>query len=202
MAARSCEWPAAIKWSGKGRHTGPTCKLEIRGEESALPYLETEVKNGKLHVYFSRNVYDVDHLVITVTAPAFAAFDIDGSASVVAHDPLDGASLHIDIFGSGSVALHDVAYDQAWLDLSGSDDVLLKGSVVQNIDFEVSGSGNLDALDCPTPKANVEVSGSGQVKCQVQEALRARVSGSGDVFYAGNPVLDVEISGSGKVRKL
>lgn len=183
-------------------HTGPAYKVEIRGEESAMPYLETEVKNGALHVYFSKNVYDVDHLIITVTAPAYDAFDISGSAEVIAHDPLDGNTLNVDISGSGKVELHDVAYDQAYFALSGSADILLQGVATPSMDFDVSGSGSIDALGCPTAKANVEISGSGQVKCQVTETLRARVSGSGDVFYSGNPVLDVEISGSGKVRKI
>lgn len=183
-------------------HVGPAYKVEVQGEESALPYLETEVKNGALHVYFSKNVYNVNHLLITVTAPAFDGFDISGSATVVAHDPLDGTALNVDISGSGSMALTDVVYDRADLAVSGSGDILLKGVVQQTIDFDVSGSGTLDALDCPTAKANVELSGSGKVKCDVQEALRVRVSGSGDVLYSGDPALDVKISGSGKVRKI
>lgn len=192
-----------ISMSGKVIvHTGPEYKVEVQAEESVLPYLETEVKNGTLHIYFSRNVYDVDHLLVTVTAPDFDGFDISGSAEVIARDPLDGTSLDVDISGSGNIEMTDVDYDQADLRVSGSGDILMQGIVHQSIDFEVSGSGTLDALDCPTAKANVEVSGSGKVKCHADEVLRARVSGSGDVFYSGNPVLDVQISGSGTVKKI
>lgn len=192
-----------ISMSGKVIvHTGPEYKVEVQGEESALPYLKTEVENGSLHIYFSRNVYDVDHLVVTVTAPAFDKFDISGSAEVIARDPLDGTTLAVDISGSGNIELTDVAYDHADLEVSGSGDILLKGAVLQSIAFDVSGSGTLDALNCPTAKADVQVSGSGKVKCRAEESLRARVSGSGDVFYSGNPVLDVQISGSGTVKKI
>ncbi|MEO6760111.1 MAG: head GIN domain-containing protein [Saprospiraceae bacterium] len=182
--------------------TGPEFKVEVQAEESALPLIETRVENGSLHVFFSRHVYDVDHLIITVTAPAFDAFSISGSATVICNDPLDGSALTVDISGSGDLELTDVNFEHAELQVSGSGDILLQGAVNQFIVFEVSGSGNLDALQCPTAKASVQVSGSGKVKCQATESLKARVSGSGDVFYSGNPALDVEISGSGKVRKI
>ncbi len=192
-----------ISMSGKVIvHSGPVYKVEVQGEESALPYLETVVENGSLHIYFSRNVYDVDHLVVTVTAPAYDEFDISGSATVIAHDPLDGSDLHVDISGSGRIDLTDVVYDHANLEVSGSGDVVIKGAVHQSIDFSVSGSGTLNALDCPTANARAAISGSGTIKCRVQENLRARVSGSGDIYYSGNPALDVEISGSGQVKRI
>ena len=167
-----------------------------------MPFLETEVKNGSLHIYFSQNVHDVDDLLITVTAPAFDEFEVSGSAEVVAHDPLDGTDLEVSISGSGDIELTDVDYDRIDLDVSGSGNILLQGVAVQSIDCTVSGSGDLDALDCPTPKATVKVSGSGTVRCHVLDFLRATVSGSGDVLYLGNPAVDAEVSGSGKVRKL
>ena len=183
-------------------HTGPAYKVEVQGEETAMPFLETEVKNGSLHIYFSRNVRDVDDLLITVTAPAFDEIEVSGSAEVLAHDPLDGTDLEVSISGSGDIELTDVDYDRIDLDVSGSGNILLQGVAVQSIDCTVSGSGDLDALDCPTPKATVKVSGSGTVRCHVLDFLRATVSGSGDVLYLGNPSVDAEVSGSGKVRKL
>lgn len=183
-------------------HIGTEYKVEVQCEESAMPYLKTEVENGSLHVYFSRNLSDVDHLVVTVTAPAFDAFDISGSTDVIAQDPMDGTSLDVDISGSGDLKMTDIAYDRIELEVSGSGDVLLKGQASQMIEFDVSGSGNLNTLNCPTPKADIKVSGSGEVKCHVEDVLKARVSGSGDVYYSGNPVLDVQISGSGTVKKI
>jgi len=183
-------------------HTGPAYKVEVQAEETAMPFLETEVKNGSLHIYFSKNVYNVDDLLITVTAPAFDAFDLSGSAEVVATDPLDGSSLDVEISGSGDFDLTDVFYDRIDLKVSGSGDVLLKGIATESMNYTVSGSGSLEALSCPTPKATVKVSGSGTVRCQVLDYLRATVSGSGDVLYMGSPELDVTVSGSGKVKKI
>lgn len=183
-------------------HTGPAYKVEVQGEETAMPFLETEVKGGSLHIYFSQNVHDVDDLLITVTAPAFDEFEVSGSAEVLVHDPLDGVDLDVSISGSGDLQLTDVAYDRIDLDVSGSGEILLQGIAAQSIVYNVSGSGDLDALDCPTPKATVKVSGSGTVRCHVLDFLRATVSGSGDVLYLGNPTVDAEVSGSGKVRKL
>lgn len=183
-------------------HTGPTYAVVVEGEETAMPFLETEVKNGSLHIYFSKNIHDVDDLVITVTAPAFDEFEVSGSAEVIAHDPLDGIDLDVEVSGSGDVSLTDVDYDRIDVDVSGSGDVLLQGIAVQSVNYEVSGSGGVDALDCPTPRAIVKVSGSGTVRCHALDYLRATVSGSGDVLYLGSPSVDAEVSGSGKVRKI
>jgi hypothetical protein len=183
-------------------HTGPAYAVVVQGEESAMPYLETEVKNGSLHIYFSKNVHDVDDLVITVTAPAFDEFEVSGSGEVIAHDPLDGLELEVKVSGSGDVSLTDVDYDRIDVDVSGSGDVLLQGIAVQSVNYEVSGSGGVEALDCPTPRAIVKVSGSGTVRCHALDYLRATVSGSGDVLYFGSPSVDADVSGSGKVRKI
>lgn len=183
-------------------HSGPHYEVIVEGEETAMPLLETEVKNGSLHIYFSRNVHDVDDLVINVTAPAFDEFEISGSAQVLVHDPIDGTSLDVRVSGSGDLELTDVDYDRVDVDVSGSGDVLLQGVAIQSVNYEVSGSGSIDALDCPAPRAVVRVSGSGTVRCHALDYLRATVSGSGDVLYLGNPSVDADMSGSGKVRKI
>ncbi|MBK6996844.1 MAG: DUF2807 domain-containing protein [Lewinellaceae bacterium] len=60
-------------------HIGDVFKIEITCEETAMPYVETRVENGILRVYFDRNVRDVDHMKVVVTAPSWNHFDISGS---------------------------------------------------------------------------------------------------------------------------
>jgi Putative auto-transporter adhesin, head GIN domain len=182
--------------------TGPEYKVVVECEESIIAYLETQVEsNGRLHIWFSRNVFDVDNLLITVTAPNFDKFEIDGSADLICNDPIDGDDLTLEVSGSGTMQLGDVLFDDIEADVSGSGDIALEGKALR-LNFEVSGSGDLDALDCPVKETDVRVSGSGTVRVDVSDHLKARISGSGDVFYRGNPTLDVNVSGSGKVRKL
>jgi hypothetical protein len=175
-------------------------KVDIQVEESLVAYLETEVRNGRLDIYFSRNTRDVDNLELVVHVPALEEISLSGSADLACSDTLEGQTLRLDVSGSGSIDLNTALFDEIRTNVSGSGDIELAGQA-EHLEAHVSGSGQVQALDCPVKTAEVHVSGSGQVYCRVSETLKARISGSGTVWYEGSPTLDVSVSGSGKVVK-
>lgn len=175
-------------------------KIEVTCEETAMPYLRTEVDHGILKVYFDRNVYDVDHMKIVVSAPSWDNFDVSGSGDLDVVDIIDGESLHVDVSGSGSVRMVEAHFDQADLVVSGSGDVRIAGSVA-SLNCDISGSGPIRCFDFLANVAHVEVSGSGDVQVNVQEVLDATISGSGTILYKGSPQVNAHISGSGTVKK-
>jgi hypothetical protein len=175
-------------------------KVDIQIEESLAPYLETEVRNGRLDIYFSRNTRDVDDLEVTVHMPALEEISLSGSGDIDANDTLEGQKLRLDVSGSGSIDLNAALFNEIHTNVSGSGDIDVSG-LADHLEAHVSGSGKVDALDCPVKTAEVHISGSGQVYCRVSDELKARISGSGTVWYEGSPQLDVSVSGSGKVVK-
>ncbi len=176
-------------------------KVEVTCEETAMPYVEAKVSGGVLKIYFNRNVRDVDHMKILVSAPSWDYFVLNGSGEIKILDAISGNKLRVDISGSGNLNASDATFNTADLEVSGSGDLELAGSA-NDLEARVSGSGNIDCLDFLTETAQVEVSGSGNLKVNVSEALDAEVSGSGNIYYEGNPQVTVHISGSGNVRKL
>jgi hypothetical protein len=166
-----------------------------------LPYLETEVRNGRLDIYFSKSVRDVDDLLIKITAPNLEGFRLSGSADLIAFDSILGSTLDLDVSGSGSLDLKKIDFATIKADISGSGNIRIGGSA-DDLLLDVSGSGVFNGLDCPLLTADINVSGSGTVRCDVANTLKARVSGSGDIFYKGSPTVQVDISGSGSVKKL
>ena len=179
---------------------GSEFRIDIQVEENIMPYLETEVRNGRLDVYFSRNVWDVDDLRITVTVPNLDAIDLSGSCEIVAKDSLSGENLDLRVSGSGDIEIRQLQFEKVSVHISGSGEIELTG-IADDLEADVSGSGDLHAFDCPVKTADLSVSGSGNIQVTVSETLKADISGSGDVLYQGNPVLDVQTSGSGRVRK-
>ncbi|HRI60096.1 MAG TPA: head GIN domain-containing protein [Saprospiraceae bacterium] len=181
---------------------GANFKVEVQVEENLLPYLVTEVEpDGNLHIYFSREVRDVDGLVVWVTMPELESVQMSGSAELVTDGIFEGASLDLDVSGSGEIRMNFIDYDDIDIQLSGSGYIELEGTGGE-LNAHVSGSGDIVALDCPVREAEVHVSGSGTVKVDVAQKLTAHISGSGDVYYQGSPVVDSEISGSGRVVKI
>lgn len=181
--------------------TGTTYSIEIEVEESLVSYLETKVRNGRLDIYFSKPVRDVDDLLIKITMPNLDQLDVSGSAEVVVFDAIDGDELELDVSGSGEIDLKAVDFNKINADISGSGEIRIAG-VADDLELDLSGSGELNSLDCPVKTADLDVAGSGTVRCHVKDELKARISGSGDVYYEGTPSLDVQITGSGKVKKL
>ena len=69
-------------------------RVEIDVEESILPYLETEVNDGRLDVYFSRNVRNIDGLRIRIYTPSdLQEIDFDGSGTLYYLETLTGTNL-------------------------------------------------------------------------------------------------------------
>jgi hypothetical protein len=177
--------------------------VEIEVEESLLPYLETEVENGRLNVFFSRNVYDVDDLRIRIYAPAnvIEEIDFDGSGNLVAYDSLTFDQLRVDHDGSGEMFIRKAFSSHLGVTLSGSGRINVSGAS-EEITVSLSGSGEINTLELDADFADISLSGSGTIKCLVNTAMTVNLSGSGNVWYEGNPQTDITISGSGKVRRL
>ena len=187
--------------SGKAEvRVGDEFKVEITCEETAMPYVETKVEDDILKVYFSRSVYDVDHMKIVVTAPSWKRFEVSGSGDVVIEDVIEGQFLKMDVSGSGSIRGVEAHYENADLRVTGSGDLKMAGTV-ESLDCELTGSGTIKCFDFIAEKAKVEVSGSGDVQVNVSDVLDAEISGSGTIVYKGDPQVNAHVSGSGSIKK-
>jgi hypothetical protein len=104
--------------------------------------------------------------------------------------------------GSGKISINGNFPSQDFFEsrISGSGAVQVNGGFdVNDLDVTVSGSGRADLLNIESRRAEVFISGSGDVKVNVRDHLKAKISGSGRAYYTGNPTIETDISGSGKV---
>jgi hypothetical protein len=178
--------------------TGDTYNVEVMAQESILPVLKTEVKDGRLRVYFSENVWSSEDIKLRITAPTFEGFTLGGSGDVRATTPLRGENLDLDISGSGNLTIADLQYKRLDCGVSGSGNLTL-GGYASEAELGVSGSGEVSAKNLNTERCKVDVSGAGNVECGVQQQLDAHVSGSGNVTYYGSPSVNSKVSGAGSV---
>ncbi|MCB0544596.1 MAG: DUF2807 domain-containing protein [Lewinellaceae bacterium] len=175
--------------------------VEVRCEESIIDFLETVEDNGVLKIYFDRDVYDVDNLTITVSAPNWDGIDISGSANISLPDAISGNLLDLRITGSGNAEIFQADFNKIKASITGSGNMSVEGSA-DDLTCSITGSGDFDAIDCPVKAATVNISGSGDVRVRVSETLDVTISGSGDVEYLGDPQVTSNITGSGKVKKI
>ena len=180
---------------------GDRYAVEVQAQESLLPILKTEVENGKLKIYFDKNVSYSENVKIRVTAPSFDGLDVAGSGTIRAMTAVKADKMDVDVSGSGNVYLPQGEFGALICDISGSGGIELGGTAT-TLKANVAGSGEIDSKSLTANALDAAISGSGTITCNVTQTLKADVAGSGEVLYLGQPTVDADVSGSGKVKRL
>lgn len=176
---------------------GPARSVTLRGDDNLLPLVETEVRDGALHIRPTQKIRPRGEIRVDVTVPSLDGVDVGGSGTVSVHG-VHASAFDASVSGSADM---DVDGDFGVLrsSVSGSGSLVMRGTATE-VAARVSGSGDLDLLGVPARAARVSVSGSGDVSVAPSERLDAEVSGSGDVRFSGRPRVQAHVSGSGSVR--
>jgi len=195
--------------------------VDITCDENLLPYFETRVEDGTLHVE-----HPIDVLLQTdqscgvqVTLPVASQLVNAGSGRMSADTALMGltdvvnagsggvvlagahqdAALALSNTGSGDLVIDDVQANSVGLQNTGSGDVTLRGATDVLV-IENTGSGSVDTTGLEAVDVDVTVTGSGDVDLHAGNSVEGAVTGSGSLSVAGEPAdRDVVVSGSGDV---
>lgn len=159
---------------------GDAFKCTLRGDDNILPLITTEISGQRLCVSAKQNYSTRQRLVVLLEAPELT-------------DVL--------LSGSGNISLADVTRDTFALKISGSGNVVGKGTTKQ-MTVEVNGSGNLKLGELAADRVEVTLNGSGNAEISAKLSLTAKVNGSGNITYSGNPEkVQTDVSGSGHISK-
>lgn len=179
---------------------GTEGKLTIEGEENLLPYIETEVRNGKLKVQFKENtnIRTTKRLVITIPFEDIEAISLGGSGNVTVKKRLKADDAAFSIGGSGNITTN-VEANTVKVSIGGSGNIKLKGKT-DNFKCSLAGSGSIKAYDLNANSLKASIAGSGSIQTSVRNKIKANIVGSGSVYYKGNPSnINTNSIGSGDV---
>jgi len=173
-----------IKLSGFGTlnitQTGAE-SLTISADESALPYLTSEVIDGTLVLGAkSRLSFKLAaRPVYTVTVKNLEGIQLTGAGTINATD-ISASSFSVSISGAGDLTITGGAHSQT---------------------VKISGAGNYHAKDFATTETEVKISGAGNARVSASQALNAAISGAGIVTYYGSPQVTQRTTGIGSVKQ-
>lgn len=177
---------------------GDYYEVVVNAESNLLPYIETDIRNGKLNIEVAgihslRNTRPMEVFVVT---PFLDAVRISGSGEITT-GYYDSERFEAVISGSGII---ETAVDSrsAKLVISGSGYIDIFGNV-RNAEMAISGSGKIFAYDLALIDCKATISGSGDMFVNATRNLDVIISGSGNLFYIGNPIITASLSGSGKI---
>ena len=180
---------------------GAAYSVEIKGEENILPYIETNVADGKLIIKYADgvNINTRRDVTVTVTLPELQEVDITGSGDITGNTKFTGNDeIELGVTGSGNMKL-EVDAPAIEAKITGSGDIYLSGNT-KNIKCSTTGSGKIEATELKAENAVVKTLGSGSINVFASIKLDATVNGSGDITYKGGASVNSKINGSGSVK--
>jgi Putative auto-transporter adhesin, head GIN domain len=151
--------------------------FEIEGDDNILPLIETEVRNGVLHIRSKRSYSVGGPISLRITLPNLES---------------------IKASGAGKFDISDLKNDRFEVDTTGAAKVTLSGQS-RSVEISSTGAGKIDAHNLRAEKADVNVTGAASVDLDVRDQLDVTVSGAGRVTYSGNPEVHEHVTGAGKV---
>jgi len=175
--------------------------LRIEAEDNLMPNLETQVRNGRLEIFYRReggkHVNPTKTPKITIVVKELSDVDFSSAGELLV-EKLETDSLDVSLSGAGNIELDDLETQALQLSLSGAGSAAASG-VADNLQLSISGFGDFKGGDLHSKEARVSISGAGSATVWVEDELSASVSGAGSVSYYGSPTVDRRISGVGGV---
>ena len=153
--------------------------FEIETDDNILSLVQTEVKNGVLHVTTTQSYHSAGGIKLRITVPDLASLKSTGA---------------------GKFLVTEVKSDKFQIESIGAATVTASGQS-KALTVSSTGAGKIDAHDLRADKAEVNVTGAAGVEVNVSDELDVTVSGAGRVVYSGNPKVNKHISGPGQVTK-
>lgn len=179
--------------------------VQVVADESLLPYITTEVKEGTLQIgektkgwLLSLKSFEPYHVYITVKNVDEITFA--GKGRLTSDKEIKGEKLVLNISGSAKVD-SILRIDTLDSNISGTADFHLKGSAPNQI-IHVAGTVNYDALKLVGKNVQLDISGYGDFKVNVQDKLDIAITGKGNVTYMGKPKVTQKILGTGRIEEL
>lgn len=183
---------------------GSTESLEIEAEDNLLPNLKTEVRNGRLDIFYRRedgkHVNPTETVKITVVVRDLEDVEFN-SAGELFIEGIESDSLDVSLSGAGNVELDEIQVNALDLSLSGAGSATASGRA-DSLDLTISGFGDFEGEDLHSQEARVDISGAGSATVWVDDDLDAQVSGAGSIGYYGSASVNRRISGVGGVNHL
>ncbi|MDF2189445.1 head GIN domain-containing protein [Paraflavitalea sp. CAU 1676] len=177
--------------------------VKIEGEDNLIPYIETYVENGILHISTEDgfNLKPRRSLKVYVTAPRLNKIHASGNGGITSTTKItDSTKVDIDVSGNAVMKL-DVDAPAIDAELTGNGGIDIVGQA-RDFQCRTTGNGNIDAGNLQTENTKVEILGNGEAVVAASVKLDVRIGGNGDVRYKGNPQTSTNITGNGSLKKI
>lgn len=180
---------------------GSENEIVVEADENLLPYIETTVEDGKLHITTSENIGRAKAKKVYVTFIALNNIEASSGAEVTGNSVIKSENLSLRSSSGGELKVEVFSKDLSVQSSSGGEiDIAGKAS---NFVAKASSGGEVDAKKLLTLSCKAKVSSGGEIVVNVRDTLDSQVSSGGEIKYYGNPAsVKSNKSTSGSLRKM
>jgi hypothetical protein len=176
------------------------------GNPEALKRIKTEVRNGKLHIYFDGSGWNWKTWSNNNKMKAYITFieihkiEASGACNIKTAEMISSDDLKIQLSGASDFT-GEVKTIRLRLDASGASNFRISGTS-ENTDIDVSGACDVKGYELKTDKCKIEASGASVVRITNNKELSAEASGGSSIFYKGTGIIrDISTSGGASVKR-
>jgi len=182
---------------------GDTESLSITADESLMPYLRSEVKNGVLKLYYKDHtrVGKISTPEVQITMRNLEKVALSGVCSMDCKDVFQPNNFIADLSGISRLKIEVNPKGNLTCDLSGASNLDIVASASKAI-IDISGTGKM-TLKLNAPKATFDLSGSSNIKVSGKsESAIFDVSGIAKInaFDYELKKANIDISGSSQIE--
>jgi len=175
--------------------------LKIEAEDNILPYIVSEVKDGRLELGIKSHsdIHPTEPIRYTLTVKSLDALSASGATTVEAGALNASDRFTVTASGAAKIKLTRLGARALKVNLSGAGHLDLSGGGVETQEIEISGAGHYGAEGLKSREATVNASGAGHALVAVSDALAVHASGASSVLYVGSPKVTRSTSGVASV---
>ncbi len=180
---------------------GMTQAAVIEADENLHDIIETEMRNGVLHIKTTKNIGRATSKKVTVIytnldgVEASSGSNVTGMSTVVSND------LYLKASSGANLEMNVLAKELTAQSSSGSD-IKIKGQA-RNFGARSSSGSSINAKELKALYVNAKASSGADITLNIEKSLEAKASSGGDIKYYGEPTtVQKNNSSSGSVRKM
>jgi len=159
--------------------------ISVEADENIIDLIKTEVKDGVLKIYLSKQVWHSKARRVYVSVPVINEVVTSSGASVRFENTLHNNRLILKST-SGSDIRAKVSVTDLTCKASSGADIRISG-ITKNFDVSASSGSDIKAYGLEAEYANAHASSGADIKVYATKSISVKTSSGGDVNYKGNP---------------
>ncbi len=165
--------------------TNESNSVKVEADDNIIDLIKTEVENGELKIYFSKQVWHSKARKVYVSIPVIEAISVSSGASVKLDNSIIADKLVLKA-SSGSEIIANVGVADLTCSASSGADVIISGTA-KNFEVEASSGSNINTEDLEAEFVDAHASSGADISVYVSNSIQIKKSSGGAINYKGNP---------------